>query len=112
MFCDSAAKRFGDYWHFRSGGKKLQHALVLLGHWHNLRGRFRDTHAHSCPINIRSGQRIPHQLRRTLLGLLLQTMIEQGNYLGDFTRRRLAGVIAVAVFSAQGTVIHDAHIPN
>ena len=26
--------------------------------------------------------------------------------------RRRAGVVAVAVFSAQGSVIHDAHIPN
>ena len=112
MFCDSATQRFGDCWHFRIGGKKLQHALVLLGRWHDLRRRVRDTHTHCCTINIRSGQRTPHQIRRTPLGLLLQTMIEQGNDLGDFTRRRLAGVIAVAVFSAQGAIRQDPHIPK
>ena len=77
MFCDCAAQCFGDCWHFCIGGKELQHALVLLGRWHDLRRRVRDTHAHGRPINIRSGQRIPNQIARTLLRLLLQTLIEQ-----------------------------------
>ena len=111
MLLHSAGKNLRDLRHFRIGGEKFQHSLILLGRRHDLWRRVRNTHAHSGPVNISRRHRVADEIFRTPLGLFMQLAIKQGDHFGNFARRRCAGLIAVAVFSTQGAVIHNAHIP-